>query len=347
MQNKDTNRKTKAVSASASRRTITLEPYFWEAYNAIVQPERRDWYLIRRWARTLGPLGFMIVKVLRSLCYFNPKTGETRNTIELDMDELADYCGVSRRTIIREFQTNTPLACFVTKQSQYVLVGTRAKRQDSRYFVAMDEPIHPEDMAEYERLKLERQGRTTAPPKTVVHRSHSDRCHSVTYHSGDRCHFVTHGGQIVTGPGQIVPPDGQIVTYLPTVVSDSSVLLSTSTTAALPPKPDGLPPEGASGLGDTLCCESLWRAVLPRMAATVNKPTFEAHIRTLVPVSLSAAPETTPDAPHSATNRVLTLRVASPFTRDWLEKRHTAALNEALSESAGEPIAVRLVLESA
>jgi hypothetical protein len=336
MQNKDTNRKTKTVSTSAVRRTITLEPYFWEAYNAIVQPERRDWYLIRRWARTLGSLGFTLVKVLRSLCYFNPKTGETRNTIELDMDELADYCGVSRRTIIREFQTNTPLACFVTKQSQYMLVGTRAKRQDSRYFVAMDDPIHPEDMAEYERLKQEREGHAMVPPKTIVHRS-----------SPDKCHFVTHGGQIVTGPGQIVPPDGQIVTYVPTVVSDSSVLLSTSTTAALPPKPDGLPPEGASDLGDTLCCESLWRAVLPRMAATVNKPTFEAHIRTLVPLSLSVAPEPTPDAPHGATNRVLTLRVASPFTRDWLEKRHAAALNEALSESAGEPITVRLVLESA
>jgi len=285
------------------------------------------------------------VKVLRSLCYFNPKTGETRNTIELDMDELADYCGVSRRTIIREFQGNTALGCFVTKQSQYVLIGTRAKRQDSRYFVAMDDPIHPDDMAEYEQLRREREERAAAPSKTVVHRPGPDKCHSVTYQTIDRCHSVTDGGQTVTGSGQIVRPMGQPVTYVPTVKSDSSVLLSTETTAALAPKPDGFPPEGEAEKGGTPL-ENIWQRALSRLSGQVSKPTFEAHIRTLLPVSLSDGPEPLPHVAEGESIRVLTLQVASPFTRDWLEKRHVPLLNTVLSQVVGEPVAVCLVLPS-
>ena len=48
MRNKERSGEVKGGGASASRPTVTLEPYFWEAYNAVVQPERRDWYLIRR-----------------------------------------------------------------------------------------------------------------------------------------------------------------------------------------------------------------------------------------------------------------------------------------------------------
>jgi len=107
------------------------------------------------------------------------------------------------------------------------------------------------------------------------------------------------------------------------------------------------PPEGAEGEEPETPCVRLWHAALPLIAKAVNKPTFEAHIRTLLPVSLSDGPEPLPHVAEGESTRVLTLQVASPFTRDWLEKRHVPLLNAVLSQVVGEPVAVCLVLPSA
>ncbi len=70
----------KSLARGLPRSVATFEFYYSEPYNAVTQPHRFDWYLITRWLPELGPDGFAIVKVLRSLCYWNPKDGSLRDT---------------------------------------------------------------------------------------------------------------------------------------------------------------------------------------------------------------------------------------------------------------------------
>jgi hypothetical protein len=125
------------------RSTATFEAYYWEAYNAIVEPRRWDHYLLRRWLPTLGPLGFALVKVLRDRCYFNPDTGVLRDTCEIDMDELAHLIGVSRATLFRELGRNVALGCFVRRVEQYQMINGRPQQTRNLYQVCMDDPVHP------------------------------------------------------------------------------------------------------------------------------------------------------------------------------------------------------------
>src|SRR5690349_2140546 len=107
---------------TAARATATFVPYYWEAYNEIVEPRRYDHYLVRRWLPALGPLGFALVKALRDRCYHNPTTGVLRDSCEIDMDELAGAVGVSRRTLFRELADNEALAQFVRRIEQWQMV---------------------------------------------------------------------------------------------------------------------------------------------------------------------------------------------------------------------------------
>jgi AraC-like DNA-binding protein len=149
------------------RQAATFEAYYWEPYNAIVRPERFDWYLVTRWMADLGPAGFCIVKVLRNHCYHNPKTGITRDTCELSLAELSAEVGISERTLYRELSENEALARFVQRVERYVLTEGGSRRAMNRYRVCMDTPIYAADLAEYETLaglrKEERDGREGEP----------------------------------------------------------------------------------------------------------------------------------------------------------------------------------------
>ena len=128
-----------------SRRTVTLQPYYWAAYNEIVKPNRIGWYLATRWLPTLKPLGCAIVGALRARYYYNSRTGELRNEIQIDMEELVSNIGVSRATLWREFKDNESLAQFVRRQDRYVVKNKGPQREESVYSVCMDDPIHPDD----------------------------------------------------------------------------------------------------------------------------------------------------------------------------------------------------------
>jgi hypothetical protein len=133
-----------------------------------VRPNRIGWYLATRWLPTLKPLGYAIVGALRARCYHNARTGELRNEIQVDMEELAASIGVSRTTLWREFKGNQALAQFVRRQDRYVVTKKGPQREESVYFVAMDDPVHPDDLEKYEALRqAESDGRDTPAAKVV------------------------------------------------------------------------------------------------------------------------------------------------------------------------------------
>lgn len=308
--------------ALQSRRTVTLQPYYWAAYNEIVKPNRIGWYLATRWLPTLKPLGYALVGALRARCYYNSRTGELRNEIQVDMEELAASVGVSRTTLWREFKDSTALSQFVRRQDRYVIKSTGPQREESVYFVAMDDPIHPDDLEKYEALReAESTGRNT-PQAKVVRREALYTLQNET-NRGSKMEPVLQNETAVlqseTGPFQNGTDKDKESPSLP---------LHTQTTAALPPA-NRRPPEGV----ETAPPEPLtvaWQEALLHLAEQVNKPTFEAHIRTLRPVSLSESGEVLLQAP-------------SDFTRSWIEKRHLPAIQAAFTTALKQETTVKLI----
>ncbi|MBC8134525.1 MAG: hypothetical protein H8F28_01390 [Fibrella sp.] len=86
-----------------------------------------------------------------------------------------------------------------------------------------------------------------------------------------------------------------------------------------------------TGIGESLLC-GIWNGVLRRLSVSVNKPTFETHIRMLQLLDLDR------DAG--------TARLAAPsaFSRQYIEGRHCRHLEEAFAAELGRPIAIEIVL---
>jgi hypothetical protein len=134
-------------------------------------------------------------------------------------------------------------------------------------------------------------------------------------------------------------PERQNDRYLNKVSPSLSLPLGTSGTAALPPSHTCVPPEGdprrvsapgpskmASEEVEPACpLAALWHHALGLLADRVNKPTLEAHLRPLVLASVEDDGTALLLAPHAA-------------TRDWIEKRHLPAIQDALAEVLGRPV---------
>ena len=130
---------------------ITVIQGYHAAYNAVIQPDKYvacSRYFIRRWMPELGGTGVQIVLALRSLGFYNPTTGETRNEIEINLPELAKLIQVHPATIKREFIKNKVLSLFVAKDSNYRrdAVTGQVLRAANIYRVMMDDPLHDADL---------------------------------------------------------------------------------------------------------------------------------------------------------------------------------------------------------
>lgn len=81
-----------------------------------------------------------------------------------------------------------------------------------------------------------------------------------------------------------------------------------------------------------------WDRALRSLAARVNKPTFETHIRAIKPLGM--ADETIEGRTHCN----VVLGVPSAFTREWVEKRHTVLIAQVLEEILDCDVRVRFAL---
>lgn len=113
-------------------------------------------YLTRKWLPCEGPTFYAFIQTLRSHCYFNRETGETRTTCFPSLATIAQECGVSRRTICRLIQrdqdgrfVNRSLERFikVIPRRRYDAEGHRQVQTSNLYLIAMDDPPIPEDDA--------------------------------------------------------------------------------------------------------------------------------------------------------------------------------------------------------
>lgn len=160
-----------AEAASSGRRAqITLSPFYHSAANAVTEPTRFvacSQYFVARWMPLLGGEGTRIVLALRSLGYYNPKTGERRDQIVVGHAELSARVGCSEDTLTRQLALdkatglprNPALARFVERERR-VRRDPRTGRvwqEENAYRVAMDDPIHPDDWPRVEEEVAERE----------------------------------------------------------------------------------------------------------------------------------------------------------------------------------------------
>jgi hypothetical protein len=343
---------------STLRQTATFEAYYWEAYNEIVEPHRFDHYLVQRWlpvtevpdasgsgpARRLGlgPLGFALLKVLRQHCYHNPRTGVTRNEVEVRVADLAEAVGVNTATVYRELERNEALKAFVRLQHQYeATIGQSLPRRCApRFVVCMDDPIHPLDRERYECLRAQKEQdrlRQEADPKETAR-------YRVKEAASAKSQIANKGNLPKSQIANTAEAKSQIANYAPRTKSqianpksqfaiyinkESSLPSGIFTKDSVPPAADSpsqkcVPPPGEAEPLDPL--RLLWSVTLALLEERVSVPSLKAHI---APLTLTEIAE-----------GVAHLSSPSAFSRDWLEKRHADTLAEALSEAAGQPLRV-------
>jgi hypothetical protein len=324
-----------AAGRDGTRSTATFVPYFWEAYNQIVRPDRFDWYLISRWLPDLGPDGFTLLKALRNLCYFNPKEGTLRDTCQITVDELAVMCGMKRSSLYRVLEGNEALSHFVERQPEAIHIEGRTRRLPPRWRVCMDTPIHPSDMEEYDFLRAQREG------ERVVDPYEKRKSQIEIYEKRKSQNGISEGRKSQNGGRESQKPDRKSqsgTTYkeeslpLESIPSESSIPLRGSDPPIDSPKgEEENSPDTASvaqvistSLADAELAQA-WETTVHNLVGTgvINKPTLETHIRLLRVLSLDRA------------TGIVEIATPSAFCWEWVGKRYLPQLQTALSEALG------------
>jgi hypothetical protein len=136
-------------SASAStNRKLMLQRAYGSRRAAVIQPERGMFvtlYFFNNWLPVLGHSAATIILAARSMCYWNPLTGELRNTIETEMAELARRSAVSVRTVKDVLNTPVVQNFFLRYKVRRVMTPNGVRTAGIVLQVRMDDPLTPED----------------------------------------------------------------------------------------------------------------------------------------------------------------------------------------------------------
>lgn len=146
-------------SEGGSPRKIQLQRAYGTERARVIQPERGMFltmYFFNNWLPLLGHSALTTILAARSLCYWNPMTGELRNVIETDMTELAHRADVSVRTV--KDVLNHPLVkqYFLRYKVRRVMTPNGVRTAGIVLQVRMDDPLTPEDQEQHKLAEEER-----------------------------------------------------------------------------------------------------------------------------------------------------------------------------------------------
>jgi len=146
---------------------IEADGYYQHAYTAIVQPDKIEafsQYFRWHWRPLLGPVLSELIRELRQMCYLGKGHDQIRrNTAEVTQHELARRLGVSLSTVQRylrrdrygKFIKNPHLNKFILDVeiiTKYDDEKRKVVNDRTRFTISIDEPIAPDDEAEYTKL---------------------------------------------------------------------------------------------------------------------------------------------------------------------------------------------------
>jgi hypothetical protein len=135
-------------SSEPRTRKVMLQRAYGSERARIVQPERGMFltgYLFSNWLPLFGHSAFAVILAARSLCYWNPMTGELRNVVETEMGELADRAAVSVRTVKEVLNNDLVQRYFLRYRVRRVMTSNGVRTAGISLQVRMDDPLTPQD----------------------------------------------------------------------------------------------------------------------------------------------------------------------------------------------------------
>jgi hypothetical protein len=129
-------------------RKFLLQRAYGSERARLIQPERGMYltnYLFSNWLPLLGHSAFTVILAARSLCYWNPMTGELRNVVETEMGEIAEKAAVSVRTVKDVLNTELVQRYFLRYRVRRVMTSNGVRTAGISLQVRMDDPLTPLD----------------------------------------------------------------------------------------------------------------------------------------------------------------------------------------------------------
>lgn len=137
-----------APAANNRSRKVMLQRAYGSERAKLIQPERGMFitgYLFNNWLPLLGHSAFAVIMAARSLCYWNPMTGELRNVVETEMGELAERAAVSVRTVKEVLNAELVQRYFLRYRVRRVMTSNGVRTAGISLQVRMDDPLTPLD----------------------------------------------------------------------------------------------------------------------------------------------------------------------------------------------------------
>lgn len=137
-----------ANQPASSHRKVMLQRAYGSRRAVIIQPERGMFltlYFFNNWLPLLGHSAAMVILAARSMCYWNPLTGELRNTVETEMAELAHRAAVSVRTVKDVLAGELVQSYFLRYKVRRMMTPNGVRTAGIVLQVRMDDPLTPED----------------------------------------------------------------------------------------------------------------------------------------------------------------------------------------------------------
>jgi len=135
-------------TGKASPRKLMLHRAYGSERARVIQPERGMFitlYFFHNWLPLIGHSAFTVILAARSMCYWNPKTGELRNSIETEMAELAQRAAVSVRTVKEVLNNDLVRKHFLRYTVRRIMTVNGVRTAGILLQVRMDDPLTPED----------------------------------------------------------------------------------------------------------------------------------------------------------------------------------------------------------
>jgi hypothetical protein len=137
-----------ADTVNTRSRKFMLQRAYGSERARLIQPERGMFltnYLFSNWLPLLGHSAFTVILAARSLCYWNPMTGELRNVVETEMGEIAEKAAVSIRTVKDVLNNELVQRYFLRYRVRRVMTSNGVRTAGISLQVRMDDPLTPLD----------------------------------------------------------------------------------------------------------------------------------------------------------------------------------------------------------
>ena len=136
------------LAGAGNSRKVMLQRAYGSERARLIQPERGMFltnYLFNNWLPLLGHSAFTVLLAARSMCYWNPMTGELRNVVETEMGDLAEKAAVSIRTVKDVLNMELVQRYFLRYRVRRVMTSNGVRTAGISLQVRMDDPLTPLD----------------------------------------------------------------------------------------------------------------------------------------------------------------------------------------------------------